>query len=99
MERRGKSSFTTRRARRSAAGEGTGHPACAVALSAGVAVLEWVSGLSRVIHDALYDDASQSLCARAWARRDASGFWALWVRIFGERHCRESWRWWNDHKG
>lgn len=47
--------------------------------------------LSRVLHDAIYSDASQSLCARAWEYRETSHFWAAWVAVFGRRHCRKSW--------
>ena len=47
--------------------------------------------LSRVLHVALYRDASMSLCARAYDRRDVSRFWRLWCAVFGESHCRESW--------
>ena len=57
------------------------------------AIADRVSDLSRVIHDAIWSDASQSLCARAWERREASSFWAVWVRVFGAAHCENSWRW------
>lgn len=59
-------------------------------------VVDRVLDLSRLIHDAIYRDASQSLCARAWARRDTSLFWSLWVITFGPRHCEASWRWYHD---
>lgn len=50
---------------------------------------------SRKLHDLLYRDASQSLCARAWGLRHTSSFWALWVRIFGPAHCRKSWEYYH----
>ncbi len=46
---------------------------------------------SRVLHDLIYTDASQSLCARAWALRETYAFWAAWVMFFGKHHCRTSW--------
>jgi hypothetical protein len=49
--------------------------------------------LSRVLHDALYRDASMSLCARAWDRREVSRFWRAWCALFGADHCRKSWLW------
>jgi len=48
--------------------------------------------LSRILHDLLFRDTSQSLCSRAWDRRHKRG-WALWVWVFGARHCERSWRW------
>ena len=51
--------------------------------------------ISRIIHDLLFADASQSLCARAWSKRDAR-FWRAWVAVFGKRHCEASWRWHNE---
>jgi hypothetical protein len=48
--------------------------------------------LSRVMHDCLFSDTSQSLCSRAWQRRNVSRFWAAWVRIFGQAHCARSYR-------
>ena len=50
--------------------------------------------LSRIAHDALFNDKSQSLCSRAYDRR-AHWFWAAWVRAFGVRHCRASWLWYH----
>ena len=49
--------------------------------------------LSRLLHDTLFDDASMSLCARAYDRQDVSRFWWCWVRVFGQAHCRRSWLW------
>ena len=49
--------------------------------------------LSRLLHDTLFDDASMSLCARAYDRQDVSRFWWCWVRVFGQAHCRRSWIW------
>jgi hypothetical protein len=56
-------------------------------------LLDRASNLSRILHDALYADASMSLCARAWDRQDVSRFWRAWVRVFGAEHCRRSWLW------
>lgn len=51
--------------------------------------------LSHIAHDLIFSDKSQSLCARAYERRGTSSFWALWVMVFGDRHCRASWLWHN----
>ena len=37
-------------------------------------LLDRASNLSRILHDALYRDASMSLCARAYDRQDVSWF-------------------------
>lgn len=52
-----------------------------------------ISDLSRVMHDAIFKDKSQSLCSRAYALQDRSTFWRVWVWVFTERHCRRSWEW------
>ena len=49
--------------------------------------------LSQIVHDMIWTDTSQSLCARAYDLRDVSAFWRAWVIVFGERHCRASWLW------
>lgn len=51
-----------------------------------------LSDLSRIAHDVLFPGPSQSLCARAWQHRQASSFWAIWVRVFTARHCEASHR-------
>ena len=58
-----------------------------------------ITDLSRVMHDSLFRDCSQSLCARAWQYRHASRFWAFWVRVFGARHCRRSFAHYNGGEG
>ena len=57
------------------------------------AVMRRADDLSRALHDWLFDDASMSLCARAYDRQNVSRFWAAWVRVFGPEHCRRSWIW------
>lgn len=49
-----------------------------------------ILNLSRILHDLLFEDASQSLCSRAWQQRETSTFWRAWVFVFGRRHCRRS---------
>jgi len=44
--------------------------------------------VSRILHDRLFDDVSQSLCSRGWWLRDRHPFWRGWVRFFGPAHCR-----------
>ncbi|MCC6303596.1 MAG: hypothetical protein IT545_00210 [Rhodobacteraceae bacterium] len=56
------------------------------------AVLEPFEPLSRLTHDLIFHDVSQSLCARAWEMRDRHRFWRGWVRFFGPRHCRDAFR-------
>ncbi len=56
-----------------------------------------MKNLSRIAHDAIWRDKSQSLCARAYEHRD-HWFWRLWVRAFGERHCRASWLYHNRRR-
>jgi hypothetical protein len=56
-------------------------------------MLDRLLDLSRAIHDLFFDDASMSLCARAYDRQDVSLFWRAWVRVFGPSHCRRSWLW------
>ena len=46
--------------------------------------------LSRMIHDAIFRDTSQSLCARAYDLHRTHAFWALWRRVFGPLHCARS---------
>lgn len=46
--------------------------------------------VSRLIHDAIFKDTSQSLCARAYERRDVCTFWRVWYRLFGPTHCAKS---------
>lgn len=49
------------------------------------------------VHNLLFRDSHESLCSRAWRRQDHSRFWWLWTRLFGRRHCAESWDWyWRD---
>lgn len=55
-------------------------------------MLEFVSDLSRLTHDAIFKDKSQSLCARAWQLQHHSSFWRAWVNVFGKRHCERSYR-------
>lgn len=52
-----------------------------------------ITDLSRLAHDTLFRDKSQSLCSRAWDKRLAGPFlfWGLWVKVFGRDHCRASW--------
>lgn len=35
---------------------------------------------------------NESLCSRAWRLRNRYFFWRGWVKFFGPRHCRNSWR-------
>jgi hypothetical protein len=60
-------------------------------------VLANIKDLSRLTHDLIYRDHSQSLCARAWQRRNISTFWRLWCRVFTDAHCEASFRHYHDH--
>ena len=51
--------------------------------------------LSRLTHRAL-TGRDVSWCAFAWVMRDRSKFWASWVWVFGERHCENSWNYYDD---
>jgi|Cruoilmetagenom7_1024161.scaffolds.fasta_scaffold74109_2 hypothetical protein len=53
-----------------------------------VNVRDW----SRILHNCIFSDADQSLCARAWQYREASRLWALWVVVFTPSHCERSFR-------
>jgi hypothetical protein len=53
-----------------------------------VNVRDW----SRILHNCIFSDADQSLCARAWQYREESVLWALWVMIFTPGHCERSFR-------
>lgn len=50
--------------------------------------------ISRNIHDLIYDDISQSLCARAWyiviIKNEPDPFWIIWMKVFGPSHCRRA---------
>lgn len=59
-----------------------------LALRLAAALLLPLEPLSRLAHDRLFDDVSQSLCARGWWLRDADPFWRAWVKVFGPEHCR-----------
>lgn len=52
-----------------------------------------IKDLSRIIHDRLFRDTSESLCSRAYRLRHHSRFWRAWVFVFTERHCRASYLW------
>ena len=52
----------------------------------------WVTSLSRVANNCLFDGPSESLCSRAWRLRGQSKFWMCWVRVFGRIHCAKSFR-------
>lgn len=58
--------------------------------------MAWIKDLSRIVHDLIFDDASQSLCARAYEKQGQSKFWRLWVRCFGETHCKRSYDHWRN---
>lgn len=49
-----------------------------------------VGVISRQIHDMIWDDVSQSLCARAWWLKDKYVFWWIWTYVFTRRHCRRA---------
>ncbi|KKK94450.1 hypothetical protein LCGC14_2682740 [marine sediment metagenome] len=53
-----------------------------------VNVRDW----SRILHNCIFSDADQSLCARAWQYRDESRLWAAWVVVFTPSHCERSFR-------
>ena len=53
-----------------------------------VNVRDW----SRVLHNCIFSDADQSLCARAWQYREESRLWAIWVMVFTPSHCEHSFR-------
>ena len=61
-------------------------------------MLDRIKDLSRVAHDLIFDDRSQSLCARAWEKAEGSTFWRMWVCVFGRQHCRRSWEWYNERQ-
>ena len=61
--------------------------------------------ISRIIHDMIFRDKSQSLCSRAWgnkleghigARIAVALLDAVFYRIDGPGHCRKSWARYND---
>ena len=54
--------------------------------------IDWICDLSRIAHDLIFRDQSQSLCARAWQYKNVSRFWAAWVCVFGNEHCEKSYR-------
>lgn len=64
------------------------------ALQLAAALIRPVEPLSRLAHDLIFDDRTQSLCARGWWLRDAHPFWRRWVKLFGPAHCRDSFRYW-----
>lgn len=47
---------------------------------------------SRILHNCIFSDADQSLCARAWQYRRQHTFWAIWVMVFTPSHCERSFR-------
>ena len=51
---------------------------------------EMLWNLSRMVHDTLYRDTSQSLCARAYDLHREHIFWRIWMRVFGPLHCARS---------
>ena len=51
--------------------------------------------LSRILHDLIFRDTSQSLCSRAWALQHRHAFWRAWVLVFGRRHCERSHRYYH----
>ena len=53
-----------------------------------VNVRDW----SRILHNCIFSDADQSLCARPWQYRDESRLWAAWVVVFTPSHCERSFR-------
>ncbi|UOA15586.1 hypothetical protein DSM109990_02429 [Sulfitobacter dubius] len=53
-----------------------------------VNVRDW----SRILHNCIFSDADQSLCARAWQYREESRLWAIWVMVFTPSHCEHSFR-------
>lgn len=53
-----------------------------------VNVRDW----SRILHNCIFSDADQSLCARAWQYREKSRLWAAWVVVFTPSHCERSFR-------
>lgn len=46
--------------------------------------------ISRITHDIFYKDFSQSICSRAYSKKDEHYFWNIFVRIIGHKHCYES---------
>jgi hypothetical protein len=46
--------------------------------------------LSSWLHYLVFRDPRMSICGRAWDKREHR-FWALWVKVFGKDHCRNSW--------
>jgi len=51
-----------------------------------------VTQTSRLIHDLLFPDTSESLCSRAWRLQRQSRFWLGWTYVFGRGHCQKSHR-------
>lgn len=49
-----------------------------------------IKDVSRLIHDSLFRDTSQSLCARAYDKHRGSVFWRIWMHLFGPMHCARS---------
>lgn len=41
-------------------------------------------------------ETEESLCSRAYIRRDEL-FWKIWIYIFGETHCRNSYNYYWSH--
>lgn len=53
-------------------------------------VINTIGDLSRVVHDWIWGDVSQSLCSRAWWKQEESRFWKAWTYVFSRKHCRGS---------
>ncbi len=51
---------------------------------------------SRLIHDKFFKDKSQSLCSRAWEKKDRHLFWKVWTKVFGEKHCNKSYEYYHS---
>ena len=57
-----------------------------------------IDRLSRITHDLIFKDTSESFCSRAWRKQDVSRFWKAWTYAFGRRHCAASFeRHWLSH--
>lgn len=55
--------------------------------------------ISARLHRLLFgNDHHMSLCARAWWKQGHSRFWRVWVKVFGRRHCYDSWMWYYGDK-
>jgi hypothetical protein len=55
----------------------------------------YITRISRVVHDMIFKDTSESLCSRAWRLQDQSRFWRIWTYVFGRLHCYDSYnRYW-----